>query len=49
MFLYESVIRGHHIYKEVWAPRIAEVLLVAVDATNRHLRTGVIVGFEFVK
>ena len=45
MFFYESM-------KDVWTPRIAEVLSVAVDTTNRHhrfvvaiLRTGVIVGY----
>ena len=30
MFSYESIIRGHHIYKDIWTPRIAEVLSVAV-------------------
>ena len=30
MFPYKSVIRGHHIYKDIWTPRMAEVLSVVV-------------------
>ena len=30
MFLCESIIRGHHIYKDIWTPRVAELLLHAV-------------------
>ena len=30
MFSYESIICGHHIYKDIWTPKIAEVLSVAV-------------------
>ena len=26
MYLHESVVRGHHIYKRVWSPIIGEVL-----------------------
>ena len=29
-FSYENIIHGHHIYKDIWTPRIAEVLSVAV-------------------
>ena len=29
MFQYVSIIRGHYIYKNIWTPRIAEVLSVA--------------------
>ena len=36
MFLYKSVIRGHHIYKSIWSPRAAEVLSVVVDPANQH-------------
>ena len=28
--LFESVVRGHHIYKEVWMPRAEEELLVEI-------------------
>ena len=51
IFLYESVIRGHHIYKRVWTPIIGEILSVAIDSANRHdrfavavLKAGAIVG-----
>ena len=30
MLSYESVICGCHIYKDIWTPRIAEVISVAV-------------------
>ena len=28
--LFESVVRGHHIYKEVWTSRTGEELLVGI-------------------
>ena len=37
MFSYESIICGHHIYKNIWTPRIAEVC----DPVNRHNRFAV--------
>ena len=30
MFSYKHVIHGHHTYKNIWTPRIAELLSVAV-------------------
>ena len=51
IFCYESVIRGHHVYKRIWTPTIAEILSVNTDPTNRHdrfaiavLKAGAIVG-----
>ena len=51
IFLYESVIRGHHIYKGVWTPITAEIPSVTTDLANRHdrfvvavLKAGAIVG-----
>ena len=32
--LFESVVRGHHIYKEVWTPRTGEELLVEKEPGN---------------
>ena len=51
IFLYESVIRGHHIYKRIWIPTVTEILSVNFDPANRHnrfaiavLKAGAIVG-----
>ena len=41
IFLYESVIRGHHIFKDVWNPRLGEILLVEREAGNHHDRHAV--------
>lgn len=41
MFLYESVIRGHHVFKHVWNPRLGEILLVKREAGNHHDRHAV--------
>ena len=42
---------GHHVYKRIWTPTIAEILSVNTDPTNRHdrfaiavLKAGAIVG-----
>ena len=32
--LFESVVSGHHIYKEVWTPRTGEELLVEKEPGN---------------
>ena len=40
--LYESVIRGHHVFKEeVWSPRLGEILLVDKESGNHHDRHAV--------
>ena len=51
IFLYESVIGGHHVYKRIWTPIIAEIFSVNTDPTNRHdrfamgvLKADIIVG-----
>ena len=31
-----SVVRGHHVYKSTWTPKIAEVLAVRVEDKNVH-------------
>ena len=41
IFLHESVIRGHHIFKEIWTPRTGEILLVRKEAGNVHDRRAV--------
>ena len=35
-FLHESVIRGHHIFKEIWTPRTEEIVQVRQEAGNRR-------------
>ena len=32
----ESVTRGHHVFKEIWTPRLSEILLVNQEAGNAH-------------
>ena len=41
IYLYKSVIRGHHVYKNVWTPRIGEILQVARDTDNHQDRFAV--------
>ena len=41
ILLQESVIRGHHVFKEIWTPRLGEILLVNQDAGNAHNRCAV--------
>ena len=36
ILLQESVIRGHHVFKEIWTPRLGEILLVNQEAGNAH-------------
>uniref|UniRef100_A0A1X7TX07 HIRAN domain-containing protein n=1 Tax=Amphimedon queenslandica TaxID=400682 RepID=A0A1X7TX07_AMPQE len=33
-FVYDSVIRGHHIYKEIWIPLLGEILSCEVEPGN---------------
>ena len=35
-FLFDSVIRGHHIYKKLWTPSVGEVLLLVKEEANEH-------------
>ena len=39
-FSFDSMIRGHHIYKKVWMPSVGEVLLVKEEG-NEHDRFAV--------
>ena len=41
ILLHESVIRGHHVFKEIWTPRLGEILLVSQEAGNSHDRRAV--------
>ena len=50
-FSFDSVIRGHHIYKKVWMPSVGEVLLLVKEEGNEHncfavsvMKDGFIVG-----
>ena len=49
--LFESVVREHHIYEKVWAPRTGEELLVEKEPGNSQdrpavavVKDGIIVG-----
>ena len=39
----ESVVRGHHVYKEIWTPELGEVLTVCKEPDNIHDRHAVCV------
>ena len=41
VLLHESVIRGHHIYKSVWSPRVGEIVSVDREHGNSHDRHAV--------
>ena len=48
----ESVVRGHHVYKEIWTPELGEVQTVCKEPDNIHDRhaicvkkDGAIVGY----
>ena len=36
MYLHESVVRDHHIYKRVWSPIIGEVLELLREEESEH-------------
>jgi len=36
IFLQESKICGHHVFKEIWTPRLGEILLNNQEAGNAH-------------
>ena len=39
----EGVIRGHHVYKRIWMPRLGEQLTLAPESDNDHDRRAVAV------
>ena len=53
-FSFDSVIQGHHIYKNVWITLIGEVLLLVKEEANEHdhfavsvMKDGFIVGHAY--
>ena len=53
VYFHPSIIRGHHIYKDIWSPRTGEILEAARECGNRQshdrhavslLKADVIVG-----
>ena len=46
VFLFTSVIRGHHVYKSIWTPVMGEVLTVSLEEGNAHVRFAVRVKKE---
>ena len=43
VYLHESVIRGHHVYKAVWNPVLGEVHCLAPEEGNEHDRFAICV------
>ena len=41
--IYDSVIRGHHVYKAIWTPYAGEMLLVRKEPANTHDRRAVVI------
>ena len=41
IFLHESVMRGHHIFKGIWTPRTEEIVQGRQEAGNPHDRNAV--------
>ena len=46
IFLHESVIRGHHIFKGIWTPRTGEIVRVRQEAGNPPDRNALLKGQE---
>ena len=51
ILIHESIIRGHHVYKDIWSPTMGEILEVQREPENEHdlravclLRLGTVVG-----
>ena len=51
-YLFESVVRDHHVYKQLWSPAIGEVLQLTPEEINEHdrfaaclVKGDVVVGF----
>lgn len=36
LFLFPSVVQGHHIYKETWTLRVKEIFHVQQEPGNKH-------------
>ena len=45
-FAFESVIRGHHIYKSMWCPVLDEELILCEELNNLHDRNAVSIKKE---
>ena len=45
---FESVVRGHHIYKSIWNPAVGERLDVSIERDNAHDRYAVSVQRDSV-
>ena len=41
VYLHESVVRGHHVYKRVWSPVVGEILQLSCEDDNDHDRFSV--------
>ena len=41
VYLHESVVRGHHVYKRVWSPVVGEILQLSCEEDNDHVSISV--------
>ena len=49
VYLHESVVRDHHVYKRVWSPVVGEILQLSCEEDNDHDRFSVsVMKAEFV-
>ena len=49
VYLHESVVQGHHVYKRVWSPVVGEILQLSCEEDNDHDRFSVsVMKAEFV-
>ena len=46
IYLKESVVRGHHVFKRIWTPVVGEILAVDVESGNAEDRYAVAVSID---
>ena len=44
IYLKESVVRGHHVFKRIWTPVVGEILAVDIESGNAQDRYAVAVS-----
>ena len=49
VYLHESVVQGHHVYKRAWSPVVGEILQLSCEEDNDHYHFSVsVMKVEFV-
>ncbi len=41
LYKFSSVVRGFHVYRDIWCPQIGEILLCEQDLDNKHDKNAV--------